>query len=116
LSLRLPLVAREFSRGSRSKVALLETCSRDCPKKRHQPAILDTVNIASHPCVRGVGRSVETLKNVFVVFFRAVWTDIVSEVCLQVRADVSLKEPPLLVVVSNLFAVHADRKNGSLDE
>jgi len=53
---------------------------------------------------------------VFVVFFRAVWTDIVSEVCLQVRADVSLKEPPLLVVVSNLFAVHADRKNGSLDE
>ena len=47
---------------------------------------------------------------------RAVGANIVSKIYFQIRADRSVKELPLLSVISNLIAVHADRENVSLSE
>ena len=47
---------------------------------------------------------------------RAVGANIVSKIYFQIRADRSVNELPLLSVISNLIAVHADRENGSLSE
>ena len=66
--------------------------------------------------LRSFGLGLCGWKDVSVMLHRAVRANIVSKVYFQIRADRSVNEPPLLSVISNLIAVHADRDNASLSE